>query len=131
MKQSTTNDQVRNLVQIRKSLARGKAGKLADNQAFMDFLAIQKQLESEFEATWSVIRAQMEQYGISSIKGDWGYVTMAQRTNFSGASTPRFMKKVLDTSKVKAYMKLHGDKLPDGVKMSTTRFLQKKITLGA
>jgi hypothetical protein len=70
------NDQVKNLVAIRKSLKRGKAGNLADNKAFLDFITIQKQLESEFEATWAVIRERMEQYDIQSIKGDWGHITM-------------------------------------------------------
>jgi hypothetical protein len=125
------NDQVRNLVQIRKSLKRGKAGNLAENQAFLEFLAIQKQLESEFEATWSVIRERMEQYDIKSVKGSWGHITMAERQNFSGSASPRFMKKVLDSSKLKAYMKLHKNQLPEGVKVSTTRYLSKKITLGA
>jgi hypothetical protein len=96
------NDQVKNLVQIRKSLARGKAGKLAQNQAFIDFLRMQKQLESEFEATWSVIRAH------GTIRHPQHQRRLGSRTMFPTLLTfrqglPRALpNKVLMASKVKA-----------------------------
>lgn len=130
MKQVTTSDQVKNLIQIRKSLARGKTGNLADNAAFVDFLKIQKQLSTEIEATWDVIKQRMEQYDIDKINGDWGYITMAERKTYSGSPAPRFTKNVLDTSKINAFVKLNS-KLPAGIKVTTSRFLQKKISLGA
>lgn len=126
MKQLTTNDQVKNLIQIRKSLQRGKAGNLAENQAFIDFLRIQQEMTTEFNKTWEVIKDRMEQYDIKKIDGDWGYISMAERHTYSGSSTPRFMKKVLDTDKVKAFEKLRG-KLPEGIKVSTTKYLAKRI----
>jgi predicted metal-dependent peptidase len=129
MKNTTNNDQVKSLIQIRKSLARGKAGNLAENKAFMDFLQIQQEMTAEFEKTWDVVKERMEEYGVTKISGDFGYITMAERKTFSGAAAPRFMKKVLDSTKVKAYMELHRGNLPEGVKVSTTRFLQKKIKL--
>lgn len=131
MNQLQTNDQVKNLINIRKSLKRGKAGNLAENSAFLDFLAIQKQMTAEIDATWDVIKERMDQYDIKKIDGDWGYITMAERKNFSiaGLVAPRFTKRVLDNSQVAAYMKLHKNNLPTGVAMSTSRFLQKKIKL--
>lgn len=123
-----TNDTAKSLTQIKKSLKRGKAGSLNNNQAFIDFLYIQKQMTEEIDAVWAIIKDGMEESGISKINGDWGYITMAERVNYSGTAEPKLMKSVLDTSKVKAYMALN-DKLPKGVLVSTTRFLQKKITL--
>lgn len=131
MNKIATNDQVKNLVQIRKSLKRGKAGNLAENQAFLDFLALQAQMTTEFDKTWAVIKERMEQYDITKISGDFGYITVAERKNYSGTPAPTFFKRVLDTSKINAYVKLNSGKLPKGIKVTTTRFLQKKITLGA
>lgn len=129
MSKLQTNDQVKNLIQIRKSLARGKAGNLAENAAFLDFLRIQQEMTTEFEKTWEVVKDRMEQYDIKSIKGDWGHITMAQRKTYSGAAAPRFMKKVLDTDKIKAYVTLHKGNLPEGVSLKATLYLQKKIKL--
>lgn len=128
MNQLTTNDQVRNLVNIRKSLKRGKAGNLAENAAFLDFLKIQQQMTAEIDKTWDVVKERMQQYDIKKIDGDWGHITMAERKNFSinGRVTDSFTKKVLDTSKVSQYFKLYK-KLPAGVALSTTKYLSKKI----
>lgn len=121
------NDQVKNLVQIRKSLSRGQAGKLASNQAFLDFLAIQQQLTAELDKTWAVVQDRMTQYNVKSISGDFGYITMAERKTFvSDSPAPRFTKRVLDAGKVRAYEKLHG-KLPEGIGITITPYLSKKI----
>jgi hypothetical protein len=120
------SNQTKNLIQIRKSLARGKAGNLAENQAFLDFLQIQKEMTAEFDKTWEVIQRRMEQYGIQKIDGQWGHITMAERTTFSGVSSRRFMRLALDTDKVKSYYSLYK-KLPEGVKMAQTKYLAKKI----
>lgn len=123
-----TNDQVRNLVQIRKSLSRGKAGNLAENAAFADFLTIQSQLISEIEAVWGVIFEKMDEYDITQIKGSFGSLSMAERKNWK-ADKPlpaRFYKQVLDTSKLNLLDKA-GEKLPKGAFFTTTRFLQKRI----
>jgi predicted DNA binding CopG/RHH family protein len=119
-------NQTKTLIQIRKSLERGKAGNLAENQAFLDFLQIQKEMTAEFDKTWAVIKQRMEQYDIKSIKGEWGYITLAPRTTFSGVSSRRFMKLALDTDKVKSYYSLYK-KLPEGVKMAQTKYLSKRI----
>lgn len=124
-----TNDQVKTLVQIQKSLARGKAGNLAENKAFLDFLRIQAEMTKQIDETWDIVKEKMIEHDIQKIDGEWGYITMAERKTFSGSAAPRFMKKVLDTAKVKAYSDLYHGKLPEGVKLSTTRFLQKKVKL--
>lgn len=132
MNQLTTNDQVKNLVQIRKSLARGKAGNLAENAAFLDFLAIQAEMTAEIDKTWELIKQRMESYDIQKIDGQWGYITMAERKSFkaTGRVSAGFLKSVLDTEKVKGYFGIYK-KLPAGVTLSTTKYLAKKISLGA
>jgi hypothetical protein len=126
-----TSDQVKSLIQIQKSLARGKAGNLAENKAFLDFIQIQKEVTEQFEATWAVVQELMEKHDVKSIKGDWGYVTMSERKNFKGSPAPRFMKKVIDTAKVSAYMKISNGILPKGIEMTTTKYLAKKIKVVA
>lgn len=120
------NNQVKNLIQIRKSLARGKAGNLAENQAFLDFLAIQQEMTAEFDKTWAVIQSRMEEYDIKSIKGDFGHITLAERKSFIGSPAPRFTKRVLDTTKINAYLSLNK-RLPAGLTLKTTKYLSKRI----
>lgn len=125
-----TNDQVKNLIQIRKSLSRGKAGNLADNAAFLDFLAIQKQMTAEVDKTWALVRERMEQYDVQKIDGDWGVIQLIP-TEYLKAIGPvrsEFTKQVLDNDKVKAYRTLRG-KLPRGVQASITNKFYKKIKL--
>lgn len=129
MNQLQTNDQVKNLVEIRKSLKRGKAGNLAENQAFLDFLAIQKQMTSEIDATWAVIRECMEQYDIKKIEGSWGNIQFVPYPTYQagGKVAPRFFKQMLDGSEIKHYMKNHGGKLPAGVLVKVTQQFKKSI----
>lgn len=122
----TNNDNVKTLVQIRKSLARNKNGALSSNQAFLDFLRVQAEITAEINKTWATVQSVMAEHDITKIDGPWGYITMAERKSFAGSATPRFMKKVLDSSKVTAYLKLTG-KLPQGVTMKTTKYLSKQI----
>jgi hypothetical protein len=128
MNQLATKDQVKNLIAIRKSIKRGKAGNLAENPAFLDFIAIQRQVNEEINKTWEVIEDRMTEFDIKSIKGDWGHITFAERQNFklSGRVTPSFTKRVLDNEKVRGYFNLYK-KLPAGISLSTTKYLSKKI----
>jgi hypothetical protein len=122
------NDQVTNLIQIRKSLARGNAGKLAANRAFLDFIAIQKQLTAEFDKTWAVIREQMDKHDITKIEGDFGVIQYVPYPTYSvdGKVAPRFFKKVLDGAEIKHYMKKHS-KAPAGVEVNTSLRFRKNI----
>jgi hypothetical protein len=124
------NDQVNNLIQIRNSLKRGKAGNLAENRAFLDFITIQKQLESEFEATWAVIRERMEQYDIQSIKERrLGSRRLRSLPNLQteGKVAPRFTKQTLDGSEIRHYMKNHSNQAPKGIKVINSLRFRKNI----
>lgn len=130
MNQLRINDQVKNIAEIRKSLKRGKAGNLAENKAFLDFLAIQQEMTAEFDKTWEVIRERMEQYDIKKIDGDWGHILIADRNNWqaTGNLPPRFYKQVLDTTKLN-FLHKAGGKLPAGVKLTKSHYLTKRIKL--
>lgn len=125
---TTTNDQVKNLIQIRKSLARGKAGNLAENRAFLDFLAIQQQMTAEINETWDVIKERMLQYDIKKIDGDWGSIQFVPISNYEAAGkvAPRFFKQVLDGAEIRHYMKNHG-KAPAGVLIKKVTQFKKSI----
>lgn len=123
---ASNNDQVKTLIQLRKSLERNKTGSLSSNKAFQDFLRVQAEVTAEIDKTWATVQSVMLEHNITKIDGEWGYITMAERKSFAGSPAPRFLKKVLDTSKVAAYMKLHS-KLPEGVTMNTTKYLSKRI----
>lgn len=135
MKQlTTTNDQVKNLVQIKKSLGRSAAGKLAANSALPDFLYIEKAILSEFKAINAIIRSQMEEYDLNCVEGPWGalgFTTPIDLFKADGEIGNKFTKRVLDTDKVKAYMQLNN-KLPRNVINLPYRKLYKRLnTTGA
>ena len=71
----------------------------------------------------------MIEHDIKSLKGDWGSLTIAERTNFKvdlDNLPTKFVKKVADTTKIATAYKLDG-KLPKGVETSTTKYLTKRI----
>jgi hypothetical protein len=103
---------------------------LVQNEAFVEFLGLQKRLQTQIDDAWRNLQELMEVQGVKSIKGDWGYITLAERKTLRTAVQlpPRFYKKVLDPSKVKAYRTMSGH-LPEGVTETTTNYLSKKVTI--
>ena len=66
--------------------------------------------------------------GVDKIEGDWGYITLAERTGYKaiGDISDEFSKKTLDSKKVKAYVTLSGD-LPVNVAEIKTQYITKKF----
>lgn len=66
------------------------------------------------------------------LSGISGYITLAERTNYKVADPlaldDQFKKLTPDTEKIKASHVLTGE-LPDGVEISTTQYITKKIEL--
>lgn len=102
-------------------------------------VALQKQIEEQISslketqdkinATWKQVETAMIENDIKSIKGDFGSLTIAERTNYKAdldVLPAKFIKKVADTTKIGTYHKLE-DKLPKGVTISTTKYLTKRI----
>ena len=84
-----------------------------------------KELElKKKEAEATMLQAMIDN-DIVKLDGDWGYITRAVRKSFKGTN-PEFMKSVLDTTKVGAYVTLTSQ-LPEGVTQTDTQYLTKKF----
>lgn len=107
---------------------------MTSNPKLGAFLQKQKEFANKSAAFYKTIEEQMIAHNIKSIKGSWGSLTIAERTNYKAADLDavpaKFIKKALDTTKVSAQVKLSG-KLPKGVESSEQLILQKRIKLDA
>ena len=98
-----------------------------------------KALEKEAKAATDEIKQAMIDQGVEKITFDpeltggiSGYITLAERVTYKADDImeveAKYLKSVLDTDKVKAEATLSG-KLPDGVSVSKTQYVTKKIKL--
>lgn len=88
-----------------------------------------KSLQTEIDAAWKDVEQQMLDNDIKSIKGDWGSLTIAERTNWKvdlDQLPSKFVKKAPDTTKLSAHYKL-TNKVPKGAEISHTKYLTKRI----
>lgn len=93
-----------------------------------------KALEKEAKDATEQIKEAMIEGNVPKIDIDMpgltGYITLAERTNYSAESldvvAEEFLKKALDSAKVKAQVVLTGA-LPDGVTESKTQYITKKF----
>lgn len=103
---------------------------LFSNPEFTAFIDRQKEVNAKLASFWKELESKMIEAGLKSVKGKWGYVTIADRTDYKVADIellpPKFIKKVADTDKIKNYYKLEG-KLPKGVEMKHSQHLTKRI----
>jgi len=99
---------------------------------FKLFLQKQSQLkdaQTQSAAVWKEIEAKMIESDIKSIKGEWGYITIAERQNWNidEALLPKkFFKKVVDTKRITDTFRLEGKPIA-GAEPYTTKYLTKKI----
>ena len=102
---------------------------LATNELFQRFLTSQKAAQKTIRETWANIEKQMIEHNVKSIKGDWGYITIAERLNWSideAVLPPRYFKRVPDTTRISTMFRLNGEP-PKGATPSYTKYLTKKI----
>lgn len=89
-----------------------------------------KEAQEQIDDTWDQVKEVMINNDVKSIKGDWGSITIADRTNYRAPALDevpkKFIKKALDTTKVQAHKDLTGE-LPKGVAESHTKYLTKRI----
>lgn len=86
-----------------------------------------KTLQEELDSFYAHIQAEMEANGVTSVKGDWGHLTLATRKNWKASQLPpRFYKQTLDTAKLNFLYKT-GDALPNGASFTETQYLAKRI----
>jgi hypothetical protein len=97
------------------------------NTRFLKALRTAKMLEDDLKDFYAHIEEQMVEHDITSIKGDWGHLTLATRKNWQGDKLPpRFYKQVLDTTKLNLLHKA-GERLPSGASFTESRYLSKRI----
>ncbi len=99
---------------------------ISTNQQFIQAVRAVNGLQEQIDGFWNGIKNSMEQYDIDKLTGDWGYIQFVETTGFKGEASPRFMKRVLDTGKVRAYEKMYA-KLPSGITKTATRYFKKSI----
>lgn len=102
---------------------------LSQYEAFTKFIALQKKVQEQSAKTWGTIEEQMIAHSIKSIKGDWGSITIVEKTFYQAdldTLPTKFVKKVADTAKIGASVKLEN-KLPAGVTEKVTKYLQKRL----
>jgi len=99
-------------------------------QLFIEKQAELRQVQAKNAEIWKKIESDMIENNVKSIKGDWGYVTIADRTDYVVEDLTllpaKFIKKVADNSKINSYIKLEG-KLPKGVEEKHKQYLTKRI----
>lgn len=99
---------------------------------FQEKLVALKDLEKDIKATWKHVEKAMIDNDVKSIKlnDNRGSITIAERTNYKAADLDevpkKFIKKALDTEKVKSYAVMMGE-LPKGISESHTKYLTKRI----
>jgi hypothetical protein len=89
-----------------------------------------KELKEKHDAIVEQIKEAMIANNVTKIDGDWGYITLAERTTYKAddiSVVPQeFTKQTLDTTKVKASTTLTGV-LPIGVVETKTQYITKKL----
>lgn len=89
-----------------------------------------KELKAKHDEVIEQIKQAMIDNGVQKIDGDWGYITLAERVSYKADNidevAPRFTKRTLDATKVKAEVTLKGD-LPKGVEETRTQYITKKL----
>lgn len=87
-----------------------------------------KVLKEKHDEVIEQMKEAMIAHNVQRIDGDWGYITLAERTNYSykGVIAKEFQKTVPDTTKIKAHHTLTGE-LPINVIESKTQYITKKL----
>jgi hypothetical protein len=91
-----------------------------------------KELKAKHDEVIEQIRDAMIANNVDKLEGDWGYITLAERTNYKAVDlneVPREfveLKASLMLDRVKAQDVLSGE-LPAGVIKTSTQYITKKI----
>lgn len=97
--------------------------------AFQAFIKLQKTFKEKSAEVWKTIEKQMLDNDIKSVKGDWGSLTIAERTDFDidPALLPsKFFVKSPDVAKIRGTYKLEGVP-PKGTTPKVKKYLTKRF----
>lgn len=98
-------------------------------EKFRRFMELKQEFDKQWDDFWNDVKEQMIENDIRSIKGDWGSLTIAERTDFDidmDALKPRFTKRVADIAMIRNLYKLHGE-APAGTTVKTVKYLTKRL----
>lgn len=130
--ESELKEQATELVEEQLALEAKRTALMEDNPQLAELLIQEKSFQDKSALMWESIFQSMKKHDIKTIKGDWGYITVAERRNFKAdleELPAKFLKKEADKKKIGSYFDLTG-KLPKGVTTSVTQYLTKKIKSG-
>lgn len=89
-----------------------------------------KALKEKHDEIIEQVKDAMIANDVQKVSGDWGYITLAERTNYKATDLSKvsdeFKKQALDATKVKAQHTLTGE-LPTGIETSKTQYITKKL----
>lgn len=105
---------------------------LSQNDQFKRFIEFQQTVREKSAEVFKNIEQTMIANDIKTVKGDWGSITVVERTNYKAdldELPAKFIKRTADTTKIALAHKLEN-KLPKGVTTTTTKFLMKKFKKG-
>jgi len=103
-----------------------------NSDEFQRFIKLQKDINAKAAELWKQIEAAMIEKGVKSVKGDFGSVTIAERTDFDVdilTLQPKFFSKVPNMTKIRGTYNLEGS-APKGVTARTKLYLTKKLKTG-
>jgi len=103
-----------------------------NSEEFQRFIAMQKEINTKAPDLWKRIEAEMIDKGVKSVKGDFGSVTIAERTDFDVdmlTLPAKFFSEVPDMTRIRKTYYLEN-KAPKGVSVRTKLYLTKKLKTG-
>jgi hypothetical protein len=127
-KEDEIKQQVKQIVALQQQLD-NEQDLLAQDERFARFLKMQQEYTAKIGEFWKSVEETMISNDIKNVKGEWGYVTIADRDSFNGDidELPRkFVKRTVDVAEIGKHYKLTG-KLPKGATIKHTKYLTKKI----
>lgn len=128
--QKIIESEVMDVLVLQKSAEMAEA-ELMQNEKFQQFLAVQnkiREIKEQEQKAWKMIETHMIEHGIKNVKGEYGWITIAESHRWTTTDElPRKFKKiVVDTTKLTDTFKLTG-KEPKGAKHSYLYYLTKGL----
>lgn len=121
-------DEVDALLAVQQGLSEYEQLIMADER-FRTFIEKQRAVTDQINETWKSVEQEMIEHNIKSIKGDWGSLTITERTSFDvdmAVLPDKFKKTVADTKRIGDTFKLEGES-PEGTTPKYSKFLTKRL----
>jgi predicted nuclease with TOPRIM domain len=122
-------DDVTQAITLAHELAALEQELMVADERFRKFIEKQQTFKKQSEELFNQIEEKMVEYGIKTVKGEWGAISLVERTYFTidEDSLPRGYKKLVpDTKKIGDHYKLTGEAIK-GAEPKTKHHLQKRF----